>query len=148
MFYVGREANHIPYSITSICLPGTLQSHYSIDDDQVSKLHFCVYSILYDGGPQETQIAGPGSVAPMVYCEDMDSTNGTFVNGTRITTPVLLCHRDVIHIKPRWFFIFGQKECVNPQTALGKGLSFPKDAQQVDEIAVRISGDPFFLSAS
>ncbi len=50
----------------------------------------------------------------MVYCEDLESTNGTFVNGHCIGSfgqeriGYLLSDGDVVEIRPRWRFQFRQ----------------------------------------
>jgi pSer/pThr/pTyr-binding forkhead associated (FHA) protein len=56
-----------------------------------------------------------GSVSPpLVYCEDLRSMNGTYVNDVFIGNqdapgvPYLLTHGDIITIKPSWVFEFQQ----------------------------------------
>ena len=56
---------------------------------------------------------------PLIYCEDRQSSNGTYVNDTLIGTytsprsPYLLNDGDVISIRPRWTFHFQQTKQSN-----------------------------------
>jgi pSer/pThr/pTyr-binding forkhead associated (FHA) protein len=74
----------------------------------VSKQHFRIYSIIYD---EEDHPDDP----PLVYCEDLESSNGTYVNGVLIGISAhrrpgyLLSHGDVIEIRPYWKFRFHQQ---------------------------------------
>jgi pSer/pThr/pTyr-binding forkhead associated (FHA) protein len=51
---------------------------------------------------------------PLVYCEDLESSNGTFVNETFIGSrfsrqrAYLLSDGDVINLRPNWAFQFKQ----------------------------------------
>lgn len=78
-----------------------------IPDERASKLHFRIYSIVYD---EREHASDP----PLIYCEDLQSTNGTFINNVMIgninTEKVgfLLSDGDVIKIQPYWIFHFSQ----------------------------------------
>jgi hypothetical protein len=78
-----------------------------IADTRVSKHQLRIYSIIYEKND-------PLKVPPLVYCEDLESINGTYVNGAligRITHEKighLLCDGDLIEIKPLWKFRFHQ----------------------------------------
>ena len=84
----------------------------------MSKQHFRIYTIIYEKDVLH-------SVPPLVYCEDLESLNGTYVNGRLIgrisqeRIGHLLCDGDLIEIKPLWKFRFHQAihECVtrNPR---------------------------------
>jgi len=84
-------------------------SNFSISDQRVSKQHFRIYSIIYNYSSDE-----PAPFPPLIYCEDLESTNGTYVNGAligRITherVGHLLCDGDAIEILPSWRFRFHQ----------------------------------------
>lgn len=73
----------------------------------VSKQHFRIYNIIYE---DEHDPNNP----PLIYCEDLESVNGTWVNDTLIGmfgTPrkgYLLGDGDLIQIKPHWAFRFHQ----------------------------------------
>ncbi len=73
----------------------------------VSRVHFRIYSVIYD----EDNIA---EFPPLIYCEDRQSSNGTYVNNTLIGTldsprsPYLLNDGDTISIRPYWTFRFSQ----------------------------------------
>ena len=68
----------------------------------VSKSHFRIYSIVFDSKDP--------SVQPLIYCEDLESVNGTYVNGLCIgrwgqeKVGYLLCHGDFIEVCPQWRF--------------------------------------------
>ncbi|KAH6715543.1 kinase-like protein [Leptodontidium sp. MPI-SDFR-AT-0119] len=68
----------------------------------VSKRHFRIYSVVFDRSDP--------SVQPLIYCEDLESTNGTYVNGVcigmigRERVGHLLCHGDIIEVRPHWRF--------------------------------------------
>ncbi|TAQ83849.1 hypothetical protein B7494_g7825 [Chlorociboria aeruginascens] len=80
-----------------------------IKDDRVSKQHIRIYSIIYDRDSDESS-----RLPPLIYCEDLQSVNGTYVNGTLIgmlgreKVGHLLCDGDVIEIGPHWKFTFRQ----------------------------------------
>lgn len=73
----------------------------------MSKQHFRIYSVLYEKAHRAT-------VPPLVYCEDLESLNGTYVNDVLIgkigqeRIGHLLCDGDVIEIRPFWKFRFHQ----------------------------------------
>jgi hypothetical protein len=79
----------------------------SFQSDIVSRVHFRVYSVIYD----EDHVA---EFPPLIYCEDRQSSNGTYVNNTLIGTlksprnPYLLNDGDMISIRPHWKFHFRQ----------------------------------------
>jgi pSer/pThr/pTyr-binding forkhead associated (FHA) protein len=80
--------------------------HWELLDSRVSKCHFRIYTVLFDQNNCNIQ--------PMVYCEDLESLNGTYVNDSLIgklnyrRPPCLLSDGDVIAIKPNWKFHFRQ----------------------------------------
>ncbi|KAL3427092.1 Calcium/calmodulin-dependent protein kinase [Phlyctema vagabunda] len=100
---------------------------YSLTHAMVSKQHFRIYTVIYDTDSDDT--AKP----PLVFCEDLESTNGTYVNNEligiyrkrTINTGYLLTDGDVIEIKPFWKFTFSQ-----PET---RGDQFPRRAATVDD---------------
>lgn len=55
------------------------------------------------------------TIPPLVYCEDLESLNGTYINDvivgniSRGRTRRLLCDGDLIEIKPFWKFRFHQE---------------------------------------
>jgi hypothetical protein len=86
--------------------------HFAIHDGRISKKHFRIYSIIYE---QKKSCDGESDVLPpLVYCEDLESFNGTYVNDNLIgiigkeKMPHLLCDGDVIEIHPNWRFTFQQ----------------------------------------
>ena len=85
-----------------------LFSQYFLSDERVSKQHLRIYSVIFD--PDKTS-----EIPAMVYCEDLESTNGTYVNDRLIGIfgrerfPYLLSDGDVIEIRPKWKFHFSQK---------------------------------------
>ncbi|KAI9736871.1 MAG: Meiosis-specific serine/threonine-protein kinase mek1 [Claussenomyces sp. TS43310] len=82
-------------------------SDITLDDQLVSKSHFRIYSIVYD--PDD-----PFQYPPLIYCEDLQTINGTYVNNTLIgkmgseTSTYLLSDGDTIFIRPHWAFSFHQ----------------------------------------
>lgn len=84
-----------------------MYSQWIIQDPHVSKQHLRIYSVVYD----KSKLA---EIPPLVYCEDLESTNGTFVNGQcigRVSGEMrgyLLSDGDVVEIKPHWRFMFHQ----------------------------------------
>lgn len=84
----------------------------SIQSTIVSRVHFRIYSIIYD----DDLIT---EFPPLIYCEDRQSSNGTYINDTLIGTissprsPYLLSNGDVISIRPHWTFHFHQKKQTN-----------------------------------
>ena len=83
-----------------------------IHDVRVSKKHFRVYSIIYE--QKKNDDTETPELPPLVYCEDLESSNGTYVNGHLIgiigkeKVAHLLCDGDVIEIRPSWKFTFHQ----------------------------------------
>jgi hypothetical protein len=81
-------------------------SNYTISDSRVSKQHFRIYSIIYEEGQTD--------FSPLVYCEDLESSNGTYVNDALIgiicreRRGFLLNDGDIIEIRPSWKFQFHQ----------------------------------------
>jgi hypothetical protein len=102
---IGRESHLQPPTYRR-----TFQN-YVIDDGRVSKKHFRVYSIIYEQKNDDTETA---ELPPLVYCEDLESSNGTYVNGHLIgiigkeKVAHLLCDGDVVEIRPSWKFTFHQ----------------------------------------
>lgn len=93
----------------SVHPPGRLLmkcSNHLILDGRVSKRHFRIYSIIYE--------AGRSDLPPLVYCEDLESSNGTYVNDGLIgiigqeRRGFLLNDGDIIEIRPGWKFQFHQ----------------------------------------
>ena len=89
--------------------PGRLlikRSYCLIPDSRVSKQHFRIYSIIYEEGRTD--------LPPLVYCEDLESSNGTYVNDSLIgiicqeRRGFLLTDGDIIEIRPYWKFQFHQ----------------------------------------
>lgn len=87
-----------------------IRSAWVITDNLVSKQHFRIYSIIYEKlGENEEQ-----KFPPLIYCEDLESTNGTYVNDVCIgilsqeRVGHLLNDGDIIEIKPKWRFRFHQ----------------------------------------
>src|ERR1700760_3019302 len=84
------------------------RSDFSIPDNRVSKRHFRLYSIVYE---YKKHPAFP----PLIYCEDLESYNGTYINDVLIgkissdRKGYLLCDSDVIEIRPFWKFRFHQE---------------------------------------
>lgn len=89
--------------------------HYSLciqddPDNLVSRTHCEVYVVVYD----ETN--------KHVYVRDRNSSNGTFVNNTRIgaesevSSGYLLEHGDVIEIHPHWTLTLWDGESPAPHT--------------------------------
>ncbi|TVY16057.1 Meiosis-specific serine/threonine-protein kinase mek1 [Lachnellula arida] len=82
------------------------RSNHLIPDSRVSKRHFRIYSIIYE--------AGRSDLPPLVYCEDLESSNGTYVNDGLIgiigqeRRGFLLNDGDIIEIRPGWTFQFHQ----------------------------------------
>ena len=83
-----------------------LGSRHAIKDDRVSKQHFRIYSILYE--------ANSPQFPALIYCEDLESSNGTYVNDvlvgkiTQERVGYLLSDGDVVEIRPHWRFRFHQ----------------------------------------
>jgi len=86
-----------------------VSSRHAIMDKRVSKQHFRIYSIIYE--------ANSSDFPPLVYCEDLESSNGTYVNDimigkiTQERIGYLLCDGDVVAIRPHWKFRFHQRVC-------------------------------------
>ena len=78
----------------------------------VSKQHFRIYSITYDNKDDEPNTKS--LLPPFIYCEDLESRNGTYVNDVLIgimgreRTGYLLSDGDVIEIRPYYRFRFHQ----------------------------------------
>lgn len=68
----------------------------------------------------------------MFYCEDLETLNGTDVNGTTIGSrstpgaPFLLTHGDKIFVQPNWNFVFKQN--------VGSTVVELKDVQREDSL--------------
>lgn len=87
-----------------------------IDDLLVSKKHFRIYSIIFniDSSQEQDKEESP-FLPPLIYCEDLESFNGTYVNGELIgiigseRKGFLLNDGDIIEIRPLWQFHFHQR---------------------------------------
>jgi pSer/pThr/pTyr-binding forkhead associated (FHA) protein len=102
-YFIGRTVGSSTTAHPQSRLPPDVQ----IRSGLVSKHHFRIYMIPYE--------EVDGSVSPpLVYCEDLRSMNGTYVNDVFIGNqdapgvPYLLTHGDIITIKPSWVFEFQQ----------------------------------------
>lgn len=90
----------------------------------VSKQHFRVYSILFDDCEGNYQ-------PPLIYCEDLESRNGTYVNNLLIGMldqpkgAYLLSDGDTIKIPPFWTLTFQQS---NPS-----GQHFLNEIQEAEQ---------------
>ncbi|KHJ31908.1 putative camk protein kinase [Erysiphe necator] len=104
------------------------QCEICIDDDYISKLHFRIYSVIYEQNKKS-------NLQPLVYCEDLESTNGTYVNDHCIgkigheRTGYLLSNEDIIELRPRWQFRFYQPSFLSMSLDMKKleELKFCKD---------------------
>ncbi|KAH8588385.1 kinase-like domain-containing protein [Bisporella sp. PMI_857] len=104
-----------------------------IMDERVSKQHFRIYSILYE--------AQSSNFPPLIYCEDLESYNGTYANGDLIgkiaqeRMGYLLCDGDVIEIRPYWRFRFRQTDhqLSTRSKAEWDDLKYFQDRYQVSE---------------
>lgn len=80
---------------------------FSIDSIMVSKRQFRIYAIIYDAEKLD-------EYPPSIYCEDLESMNGTYVNDVLIgilgneRIGHLLADGDLIEIRPHWKFRFNQ----------------------------------------
>lgn len=94
----------------------------------MSKKQFRIYSIVYD--PTNLD-----EIQPLVYCEDLESTNGTFVNNECIgkfgmeKRGHLLIDGDIIEIKPHWKYRFRQFGYPDVDSTLGR----PADIEHFDD---------------
>ncbi|KAF7957606.1 hypothetical protein EAE96_003180 [Botrytis aclada] len=92
---------------------------FSIDSAIVSKQHFRIYTIIYDTEKLE-------EYPPSIYCEDLESRNGTYVNNVLIgivgneRIGHLLVDGDLIEIRPDWKFRFHQ-----PRSRTKSHMSLP-----------------------
>ncbi|KAG9232457.1 kinase-like domain-containing protein [Amylocarpus encephaloides] len=81
---------------------------FHIPNGHVSKSHFRIYSIVYETGMEDL-------FPPLVYCEDLESSNGTYVNNELIgmlgkeRIGYLLSDGDVVEVRPFWRFKFSQR---------------------------------------
>ncbi|KAH6684114.1 kinase-like domain-containing protein [Halenospora varia] len=81
---------------------------HAIEDIRVSKQHFRIYSIVYEEGTTT-------DIPPLIYCEDLESSNGTYINGVlhgiigRERIGYLLSDGDLIEIRPFWTCQFHQQ---------------------------------------
>ncbi|KAG0648580.1 Serine threonine-kinase Chk2 [Hyphodiscus hymeniophilus] len=132
-FIVGRESRHEPPTYGKTVL------EFAIYDGRVSKRHFRIYSIIYE--QKSNSNTQSDTFPPLVYCEDLESSNGTYVNEVLIgmigteKTAHLLCDGDVISIRPSWQFTFHQSnhQMVFPTTAQSKDLEHFVDRYVVSD---------------
>ena len=114
-----------------------------IEDDRVSKQHFRIYSILYD---KESRPDDP----PLIYCEDLQSCNGTYINDVLIgninceKVGHLLSDCDVIEIRPYWKFRFHQP--VHQSVTLDKALTLDLEVQVAIYSFCSSHSSPFSVS--
>lgn len=89
-------------AIQFILLVWKLRCHSNViisDLPVVSKRHFRIYSVVFE----KNHIR---KIQPLIYCEDLESTNGTYVNDVcigmlgRERAGHLLSHGDVIEVRP------------------------------------------------
>ncbi|KAG4440423.1 hypothetical protein IFR05_004067 [Cadophora sp. M221] len=94
----------------------------------VSKRHFRIYSVIFDRSDP--------SVQPLIYCEDLESTNGTYVNGVcigmigRERVGHLLCNGDIIEVRPHWRFQLHQPS----QYPTSEVLGHPEDMEYFQDL--------------
>ncbi|CAD6439716.1 ddae8d5f-1741-4f7b-b46d-a3c257f53528 [Sclerotinia trifoliorum] len=92
---------------------------FSIDSIIVSKQQFRIYAIIYDAEKLD-------EYPPSIYCEDLESMNGTYVNDVLIgklgneRIGHLLADGDLIEIRPDWKFRFNQ-----PRSRMTSHMSLP-----------------------
>lgn len=97
-----------------------LHSCYTLDISCISKHHFRVYAISYEDTHNGDDAPDDDFHAPLIFCEDLESSNGTYINGKLIgrigkeRVGYLLTHGDVIEVRPYWTFLFLQRESGNP----------------------------------
>lgn len=88
------------------------QEYYTINSHEVSAAHFRIYSIVFDSDSDE--------LTPLIYCEDLSSTNGTWLigeNGDRELVGnrksekhvTLLTPGQTVTILPHWRFRLEQE---------------------------------------
>ncbi|RDW89508.1 hypothetical protein BP6252_01540 [Coleophoma cylindrospora] len=91
------------------------ECNYMIVNTLVSKHHFRIYSIVYEDTSSDELASDTDTHEPLIFCEDLESRNGTFVNGNLIgkfgneRIGYLLSNDDVIEIRPHWTFRFMQR---------------------------------------
>lgn len=96
----------------------------------VSKQHFRIYAIIYDAEKLE-------EYPPSIYCEDLESRNGTYVNDVLIgilgneRIGHLLVDGDLIEIQPDWKFRFHQ-----PRSRTTSHMSLPEIEVQVCHLII------------
>ncbi|KAF4628498.1 hypothetical protein G7Y89_g9659 [Cudoniella acicularis] len=113
--------------------------YHRIDDPRVSKQHFRIYSIIYEQGQAQ-------EIPPLVYCEDLESSNGTYINGVLIgiigreRIGHLLSDGDVIEIRPFWRFLFHQPS----YDTVSRSTTELNDLQERYTVSDRILGKGHF----
>ena len=124
---VGREHHDMPP------MPGKTLKQFAIHDARISKRHFRIYSIIYEQNHGcDTQSE---SLPPLIYCEDLESSNGTYVNGDLIgiigkeKVAHLLCDGDVMELRPNWKFTFQQSnhQMIFPSSLQSKDIEVCHD---------------------
>ncbi|RDW70128.1 hypothetical protein BP5796_08525 [Coleophoma crateriformis] len=109
------------YASEEVSFGRSRECNYMIDDTLVSKHHFRIYSIVYEDTSSDDLASDTDTHEPLIFCEDLESRNGTFVNGNLIgkfgneRIGYLLSNGDVIEIRPHWTFRFIQQ---GPQAPL------------------------------
>lgn len=111
--------------------------NYEIHDGRVSKSHFRIYSIIYE--LKKVYDTETESLPPLVYCEDLESSNGTYINGNLIgimgkeKVAHLLCDGDVIEIRPSWKFRYHQSnhQMIFPTSAQSKDMEVCREPSPI-----------------
>ncbi|CZT13325.1 related to myosin light chain kinase 2 [Rhynchosporium graminicola] len=114
---IGRDPFVMPWPRSGTCKTIPIPIAVDANCPFVSKLHFRIYSVIFDKTDP--------SVQPLIYCEDLESRNGTYVNGLcigmigRERLAYLLSHGDVIEVRPNWRFKFHQPSLSSPGNCRG-----------------------------
>ena len=96
-------------------------------------------SLVLDSAGMSRQHAQLEEIGGALYLEDLDSTNGTFLNGKRITGPVEVGSGDIIHFAEEEFrAISEEKSTVSNSKMTRQGIStlsenLPRGASQLQQ---------------